>query len=339
MGHRSTFRSFAARAPHGMGEVAIFCSRNLLSVMTLGLSTVVGAAIPPSERDALIALYLSANGDEWLGNRNWCEGTCPLSGDPVFNEPGTECRWEGIACDDAEAHVVGVLLPNNNLNGPLPVLEALSALQEIDVAGNALSGSIPELSTLSQLAHVGLGANHFSGNVPSLSALVLLEDFRAGYNELTGSCPSLAGLGSLTFFDVSDNRLDGSIPALTDLPHLQSFDVANNELTGPVPAVQGLPALQYFYVYNNGLTGPLPDLGGLDSLLYVAVHANHLSGPLPASPASLVGGGSTLCPNDFDLNPGPNDAGWEWAVAQSPWWGPVGGGCDLLLADGFDGRS
>jgi hypothetical protein len=55
------------------------------------------ANIPAIEREALIALYKSTNGDNWGDNSGWKDP--PLNEDG-FALPGTECSWRGVYCTD-----------------------------------------------------------------------------------------------------------------------------------------------------------------------------------------------------------------------------------------------
>lgn len=307
----------------------------LMLVGTCAIATAAFGAIPITERDVLIALYLNTNGDQWGGNFRWCLGPCPASGTPTFNTPGTECTWNGIACDATKSHVTGISMQNFNLVGTLPALADLTNLNHIDVGANSLTGAIPDLAELPALVTAYFGANGFT-SLPQLTGPASLQEFEAGFNQLTGSLPDLKGLTALTRFDVGENQLSGSLPSIAGMTGLQSFYVSYNKLTGAIPPFSGLPSLQYFDVGNNQLSGALPDLSGLGSLIYVHVQGNHLTGSLPAAPPSIVGSGSALCPNSFDLQPTPYDAAWNWAVGQTPWWGPAGGGCDLIFSSSFE---
>ena len=68
--------------------------------------------IPPLEREALIALYDSTNGDGWTDNSGWKDG--PLDTDD-FAMPGTECGWYGITCNTENNSVEEIYLFANNL--------------------------------------------------------------------------------------------------------------------------------------------------------------------------------------------------------------------------------
>lgn len=92
-------------------------------------------------------------------------------------------------------------------------------------------------------------------------------------------------------------------------------------------------SLQRFSVRANRLSGTLPSLAGLSALQEILVDGNALSGALPAAPASLLPGQSTLCPNAFDR---VDDAAWDAAVGETPWWSAPALCGDLIFADGFE---
>ena len=326
------------------------------------------AAIPDSERQALIAIYEATHGGTWGLNTNWCTTSpCPLEA-PTFAPAGSECftgepgdGWFGVECNRDRTHVVGVGLGANHLTGSLPPLAALAALKNFEVGNNDLSGTLPDLSALASLQSFSVSANHFSGPIPSLAGLSALRAFLASDNELTGTIPSLDGLDALTAFDVRANRLSGPIPELRDHHALVNFTVLGNALTGTIPDLSGLDSLKYFYVNRNRLSGPIPPLAALSALnmflvsenmltgpipelpsgvLVVYFGNNRLSGPVPAAPSSLWANQSRLCPNPLDLSASANDAGWNVATGHAPWWADPSAGvtCDDLFRSGFNGQ-
>jgi hypothetical protein len=276
------------------------------------------AAIPTEERDALIALYTSTSGDAWVNNFNWCAGTCPSGGEPVFNDPGTECTWGGIGCDGAATHVTSIVLAHNNMVGPLPpALAALTALQVIDLDNDALTGPLPDLSAMTELSILDVHQNDIDGPMPPLS-----------------------GLNNLVTVRLYGNALSGPLPALESLANLETFLAYSNRFSGGIPSLQGLASLQDFSVEDNQLTGTIPDLSSLVSLLAFRVGGNRLSGGVPAFPQNAVTGppSSSLCPNMLDTTPGPNDADWDTQTGYTPWWAtPYGNNlCDDIFTDAFD---
>jgi len=96
--------------------------------------------IPTEERDALIALYNSTDGPNWIDSTNW------------LGTPGTECSWAGVTCDADGNHIQQLDLSGNNLNGHIPTkLENLTQLQELWLQGNQLNSVPIELTTLANV--------------------------------------------------------------------------------------------------------------------------------------------------------------------------------------------
>ena len=123
-----------------------------------------------TDREALVALYNAADGENWPLNKNW------LSDAPLG-------EWQGVITND-DGRVIGLQLPNNNLAGEIPAeLGSLSNLQGLDLGGNQLSGEIPaELGSLSNLTYLDLDGNDLSGCVPSS----LEDQLNLDYSDLGG---------------------------------------------------------------------------------------------------------------------------------------------------------
>lgn len=256
--------------------------RPLTTLAISALALPAQAAIPPSERAVLDALYASTNGAGWTSNVGW------------GGAAGTECTgWSGVSCDAGHTHVTSIDLVNNNLVGTLPPIAGLTALEYFHVGFNNLTGSIPPLAGMTALQFFSAHDNQFTGSIPSLAGLTALTNFSVSGNQLTGTIPSLTGLSALAYFHAGHNQLTGSIPALTGLTALEWLLVSNNQLTGTIPSLAGLTALSNFYVDNNQLTGTPP-----------------------AAPASLMV--ARLCPNLLST-PSASDAAWDTATGQTPW--------------------
>jgi len=244
------------------------CSVALLCALACGAAA---AAVPTSERDALVALYNSTGGAQWKNNSGW------------NGAPGTECdTWFGVHCDEAGSTVIDIELGDNNLSGTLPPFGGLPNLQTFVVYTNHLSGAIPALTGLKQLVFLDLNSNQFSGPLPSLSGVSSLVYLDVDSNQLSGPLPGFAGLNKLQYFDGHSNQFSNSIPSLQGLSALQVIDLSSNRLSGNVPAVSNLPALQRFDFGDNQLNGPIPDLSGLPSLQGFSLAQNQLSGHIPS---------------------------------------------------------
>ena len=242
------------------------------------------ADIPLEERQVLLDLYRSTQGDKWADHTDW------------NGEPGTECEWFGVRCGRDEEHVQVIVLDRNGLSGPLPVrLNQLKFLRSFSAIGNQLTGPIPPLGGLQNLEYFDVSQNQLMGALPDLSGLARLTSFRVDRNLLSGPLPRMTGLASLEFFEVSYNRLSGPIPSLAGLAHLKMLHLHANQLTGAIPDLSGAPNLLELYVADNQLTGGLP------------------------APGSLLR--ASLCPNRLD-HPSTDervDAAWSKLTTDKPW--------------------
>ena len=103
---------------------------------------VKGSSLPDysKERDELIKLYNSTNGDSWTHNDNWCSSKSPA-------------QWYGITYDKYNEHVEYIKLANNNLTGSISI-KGFEELRNIDIKGNNISSlTIDSCPTL----HLGYG--------------------------------------------------------------------------------------------------------------------------------------------------------------------------------------
>jgi len=96
------------------------------------------------ERQALIDLYYSTNGEQWT--QKW-DLSSPIS------------NWPGVEVEDNS--VVSVSLMNNNLSGQLPnSLGNLQNLRVLNLAFNSIKGTLPNtIIKLKSLMVLRLGKN------------------------------------------------------------------------------------------------------------------------------------------------------------------------------------
>jgi Leucine-rich repeat (LRR) protein len=255
----------------------------LLAVAALVFFSFGRGDIPSGERAALLTLYASTGGDNWIHRDNW------------LGPAGSECTWYGVGCNDNSDHVESLSLSTNNLAGALPAaLGDLPYLRYLRLDQNAISGGIPaSLGGLSQLEVLDLSANLLSGPIPpQIGNLPLLGSLNLADNQLTGGIPlQLAGLSNLLDLDLSQNQLSGGIPPeLGGLAHLQALSLYRNQLTGFIPPALGdLGDLRYLYLAENLLNGPVPpELGNLGQLQELYLSWNALTGGIPPALGSLA---------------------------------------------------
>ena len=181
--------------------------------------------VEPSERGALVSLYRSTGGAQWVNGTNW------LTDAPLGD-------WYGVTVDQM-GHVVRLELDSNNLAGPIPPQIAhLTRLRRLTLEDNSLNGRIPpEIGTLSLLDFLILSRNSLSGEIP----------------------PEIGKLTAMVTMGMSGNRLHGRIPPeIGRLTRLGWLDLGNNDLTGEIPAPLAIPGLQTLIVAGNLLRGPVP---------------------------------------------------------------------------------
>ncbi|KAL7490820.1 hypothetical protein ACHAWT_000438 [Skeletonema menzelii] len=133
--------------------------------------------------------------------KNECEWKCTKNSDAI-----------GITCDES-SRIQKILLPNNNLSGPIPIeFKALASLVELDISNNFIQGQLLE----------------------SIGDLRSMKSFNAAHNELTGNLPS--SLGNLSFLgslNLMDNNLIGEIPPeVNRLGSLSNLRLSGNGFTG-----------------------------------------------------------------------------------------------------------
>ncbi|MCX6579250.1 MAG: fibronectin type III domain-containing protein [Candidatus Aminicenantes bacterium] len=180
-----------------------------LSDTSNGTFTIAGPPpIQESERNALIALYNSTNGDGWTNNSGW--KTAPLHTDG-FAMPGNERHWFGITVQGEQVSKID--LKENNLSGGIPTeLGSLTNIQELFLYENQLTGGIPaSFGTISELTSLNLSSNQLTGNIPQeLGNLLNLVSLNMKANRLTGAIPAnLINLNNLssTTTDIGYNAL------------------------------------------------------------------------------------------------------------------------------------
>lgn len=287
------------------------------------------STIQTNERNALIALYNSTNGDGWSDSSNWKKSATE------FNDPGTENTWYGVTVEtrDGGDHVTRIDLEDNNLIGTIPSeIGDLPFLEYLDLSWNYLYGPIPDqLGNLTNLRHLDLNTNEYLewgnpsfwlspltdlrtlnlewcylGGVFPLELEYLTELYYLSLEgcRVTGPIPSwLGSLFKLSFINLNFNPLEGTIPPdLGDLSNLGILELIGCKLTGDIPPELGnLSILGHLDLRFNDLTGSIPsDLSTLSNLWGLELDGNQLTGNIPTWLSSLTSLGSLgLADNQF----------------------------------------
>ena len=262
--------------------------------------TVGASAALIRDRDALIALYESTDGENWDSERNEESGRwlIPPATEVAFTAEDLDA-WYGVSIDSIDAMGMGrvstVELPGNNLRGFLPdELGNLEKLRQLRLYDNTLTSEVPaSLGQLADLEKLLLHETGLSGRIPpSLGNLKRLTHLHLHKNNLEGPLPDALGmLPEARQIWLYGNGLSGSIPPeLGRLANLRSLLLNNNALSRDIPKELGqLAFLSDLWLHGNALTGSIPpELGRLDSLQTLLLHDNKLTGAIPPALGQLL---------------------------------------------------
>lgn len=258
-------------------------SKKTVSRSTAKTAAVTTAAsVPQSERNALIALYNSTNGPNWILHMP-NHGTAWQVNNPDSDVAG----WYGVRVENG--HVIGIDLWRCGLYGSLPnEISQLTELKNLTITNNPLSGEIPQgLCLLNNLEVLELYNNKLQGSLPhEIGQLESLQILTFQNNELTGSIPTEIGqLTNLKSLNLGMNRLSGTIPhEIGQLSLLEKLDLSlNYYITGNIPLeLYNLNQLKELFLGVNELTGNIsPLISGLTQLTDLRFNQNNLTGPIP----------------------------------------------------------
>ncbi|MEE9363949.1 MAG: leucine-rich repeat domain-containing protein [Cellulophaga sp.] len=250
--------------------------------LTIGPPDTCG--VSETEKQALLDLYNSTNGDNWTntlaGNQPW-DATIPV------------CDWFGLTVVDGK--VTRLDLVRNNLTGQLPLnIGDLVNLLFVELAHNQISGELPNsFGSLINLNTALLELNQFSGSIPSsFGNLSSLSNLKLNNNLLSGSIPvEIGNLSNLRTLNINQNNLAGNLPAeIGNLNKLVFLYLSDNDISGDIPPeLSNLSNLRYLWLQGNQLTGAIPNvLGNLTSLIDFHVDRNQLTGIIPIELGNLV---------------------------------------------------
>ena len=265
---------------------------------------------PEQEREVLLDIYTSTNGQQWYERKGW-------------NSSTSHCSWYGITCH-SNTYIKTIVLAYNNLDGSLPSnLWKIRNLMSLCTPGNPrLRGRIGDFfsANMTKLLTVVFNAASISGNIPQdivkmrnlqnfLGCVMDGEGFTGrlpedignmtelrvlclGGNNLTGQIPrSISRLKKLYYLDLrnSPGMMHGHLSDLFASPPLTDLYVSGVELIGEMPPT--LPAKITFLVLpGNNISGKLPQTFPTTTNLSVLNLANNqLTGDIPGRLLLLPG--------------------------------------------------
>ncbi|KAL9458674.1 hypothetical protein AB3S75_007527 [Citrus x aurantiifolia] len=233
----------------------------------------------------------------------------------TWKEDADCCSWDGVTCDSATGHVIGLDLSCSWLHGNIPSNSSLSLLPRLrklnlafndfnyseissgftaqfpsltllNLSSSYFTGSIPASlgNNITQLAYLHLSHNSFTGQIPSsFSNLHQLRHLGLSFNNFVGKIPSSLGnnITQLAYLDLSRNSFGGHIPSsFSNIQQLHHLDLQSNKFVGKIPDMfTNLTHLSFLSLASNELIGSIPSsFFELVNLTVIHLSSNNLSG-------------------------------------------------------------
>ncbi|KAK9221128.1 hypothetical protein WN944_009553 [Citrus x changshan-huyou] len=218
-----------------------------------------------------------------------------------WKEDADCCSWDGITCDSATGHVIGLDLSCSWLHGNIPSNSSLSLLprlRKLNLAFNDFnyskisSGFTDQFPSLTLL---NLSFSNFMGSIPASlgNNITQLTYLDLSNNSFTGHIPpSFSNLQQLRHLDLWDNNFVGKIPASlgNNITQLAYLDLSYNNFSGHIPSsFSNLQQLLWLNLEDNNFVGKIPDMfTNLTQLSFLGLAYNELIGSIPSSIFELL---------------------------------------------------
>lgn len=274
----------------------------LRRVQQFTLFTLDTSFTPEQEREVLLDIYASTNGQEWYDRHGWISSTNDTS----------HCSWYGITCHGNTTHIKTIVLAYNNLNGFLPSnIWKIRNLFSLCTPGNpslrgrigdflfanmtnlltvvfnaaSITGNIPDeivkMKNLQNFLGCVMNGDGFTGHLPQeIGNMTELRVLCLGGNNLTGQIPkSISRLKKLWYLDlrVTPGQMHGDLSDIFAIPSITDLFISGVKLAGNLPRV--LPErLRYLVLPGNNIAGEMPKKN-FPSILNLA--NNQLTGDIP----------------------------------------------------------
>ncbi|MCY3808716.1 MAG: hypothetical protein OXG58_04640, partial [Gemmatimonadetes bacterium] len=242
------------------------------------------------QRVALMVLYDSTAGEDWINSENW--GTAAELGE-----------WYGVEAD-VDGNVYSLVLSENNLVGTIPgaAIGWLDEIRILDLSDNSLEGGVPPETFVSTLDSLFLGGNDLGGEIPAeIGEPTGLATIGLADNDLEGEIPESFGNLDLSALYIHSNQLSGEVPAGIPLSTPAILEMHGNELTGDLPReFIGNSMTRFSWSHQYGLCSPEDD----EFQSWLATIPSHAPGP--------------VCTQEFreDFDTAGSLRGWEAREAR-----------------------
>ncbi|XP_050247104.1 receptor-like protein 7 isoform X7 [Quercus robur] len=257
------------------------------------------SASPPFDTTDLSSFFYDS---DYRSNMKMCDNSYPKTAS--WKEDKDCCSWDGVECDNATRHVIGLDLSCSWLSGSIhsnSSLFLLRHLRSLNLAGNFFYHSLfsSEFGSFKTLTHLNLSLSSFSGKIPyeisQLSSLVSL-DLSYNYPLIIETPVWKRVVDNLTLLRellLDDTNMSSIRPnSLMNLSSsLTTLSLHSCDLRGKLENnILCLPSIQTLDLgYNFNLEGSLPNTNcnSSSSLKSLDLSRIMFSGELPDSIGSL----------------------------------------------------
>lgn len=232
------------------------------------------------EREALIAFYQIAGGENWLNKTNWCS-------DKPLNE------WFGISVNSA-GQVISVVLQENGVKGDIgDLIHTLTPLTELkklylsqsnteDIYGS-ISDDIYNFTNMEYLRINNELSGVLDERIAKLKKLKELDltGVIVSSSVLRQICNSLTDLYTL---QLTNCNIDGPIPdEIGNLKNLRLLGLIYGDIEGTIPeSIWSLSLNSLSFQGNSKLHGNIsPNIKNLNNLMFLSIQNCSLSGEIP----------------------------------------------------------
>lgn len=207
--------------------------RSLTHVCVLfsaGLAALVVGCTEVPENDGVLEPYIN---DDHLPVGSWEEDSAAVRAILDANGLHAVAVNDAVTMRELVPGVVRVVVLGLPVTGisTLPVeVQALTALERIDLSGNSLTEIPASVGALQRLEELNLSDNQLSFVPTDLGNLGRLCALRVGNNQLTGIPAVIAQIPTLETIDFHQNQLSGLPGEFIDHPNISTVNVNDNQI-------------------------------------------------------------------------------------------------------------
>lgn len=241
-----------------LAAVASFAGGEVQAAQTSGFDCSAQTAVPVDQCDALVAIYQSTHGEDWVNRTGWLEDK-------------NVCNWYGVSCNAGT--IVALDLFGNNLSGPLPLeIGGFPDLKTLTLNDNSLTGPIPLTITF-----LDLDLFHFHNTSLCEPADPNFQDWLSQivYRLSSGPCATPVPTETLAPFQTYTPQPTSNLP----WPEQTLTALAEDATLQAIQAATAGPTATRYYTLNTPTPEPTETEAGLADL----------ATPIPTQPAQSGG--------------------------------------------------